>query len=166
MSEQISTAGYEASGTSNMKFALNGALTIGTLDGANIEIMEAVGAENIYIFGLTAEEVSADNPYDPREFYAKDPLLKETVDLIRRGFFNPAAPDLFHPLIDDLLNVDRFRNLNDFEAYHQAQMQIDRPIAQYEAWTRKSISMWPAWAGFHPIERLPNTTVISGMQSL
>lgn len=139
VSEQISTAGYEASGTSNMKFALNGALTIGTLDGANIEIMEAVGAENAYIFGLTAEEVSADNPYDPREFYAKDPLLKETVDLIRRGFFNPAAPDLFHLLIDDLLNVDRFRNLNDFEAYHQAQMQIDQTYRSIKAWTRKSI---------------------------
>jgi len=96
VSEQISTAGFEASGTSNMKFALNGALTVGTLDGANIEIMEAVGKENIFIFGLNSEEVQALRPhYNPREYVHKDPYLEKSIDLIRSGLFNPEEPDLF-----------------------------------------------------------------------
>ncbi|MDQ1329874.1 MAG: glycogen phosphorylase, partial [Thermodesulfobacteriota bacterium] len=108
LSEQISTSGFEASGTSNMKFALNGALTIGTLDGANIEIMEEVGRENIFIFGLTAEEVSARrHTYSPREYYMKDPILGRAIDLIREGFFSPEEPDIFHSLVDLLLNDDR-----------------------------------------------------------
>ncbi|MBU1570514.1 MAG: glycogen/starch/alpha-glucan phosphorylase, partial [Proteobacteria bacterium] len=116
LSEQISTAGFEASGTSNMKFALNGALTIGTLDGANIEIMEEVGRENIFIFGLTAEEVSARRQdYSPREYYVKDPLLARAIDLIREGFFSPEEPNIFHGLIDLLLNDDRYFILADFE---------------------------------------------------
>ncbi|MBU1398856.1 MAG: glycogen/starch/alpha-glucan phosphorylase, partial [Proteobacteria bacterium] len=119
LSEQISTAGFEASGTSNMKFALNGALTIGTLDGANIEIMEEVGRENIFIFGLTAEEVSARRQdYSPREYYVKDPLLARAIDLIREGFFSPEEPNIFHGLIDLLLNDDRYFILADFEAYY------------------------------------------------
>ncbi|MBN2468779.1 MAG: glycogen/starch/alpha-glucan phosphorylase [Deltaproteobacteria bacterium] len=140
VSEQISTAGYEASGTSNMKFGLNGALTIGTLDGANIEIMEAVGQENIFIFGQSAEEVSARRAsYNPREFYLKDPLLGNAIDLVREGFFNPEDPGLFHPLVDRLLNDDQYQVLADFEAYHSCQRKIDALYHDQETWTKKAI---------------------------
>jgi starch phosphorylase len=140
VSEQISTAGYEASGTSNMKFALNGALTVGTLDGANIEIMEEVGPENIFIFGLTAEEVVALRPgYRPLDYYHANPMLKQTIDLIRNGFFSPDQPGLFQPLVDLLLNEDRYMVLADFDAYHRAQMQVDALYRDTEAWTKKSI---------------------------
>ncbi|MCU0539600.1 MAG: glycogen/starch/alpha-glucan phosphorylase [Desulfobacterales bacterium] len=140
VSEQISTAGYEASGTSNMKFALNGALTIGTLDGANIEIMEEVGRENIFIFGLTAEEVAAQKgAYRPMDHYHADPALKMAVDFIRNGFFSPDEPALFQPLMDLLLNEDRYMVLADFAAYHRAQMEIDALYRDREAWMKKSI---------------------------
>jgi starch phosphorylase len=140
VSEQISTAGYEASGTSNMKFAMNGAVTIGTLDGANVEIMEEVGRENIFIFGLTAEEVAALRPdYRPIDFYQRDPVLKGAIDLIREGFFSPDDRGLFQPLMDMLLTEDRFMVLADFEAYHAAQMEIDALYCDPEAWTRKSM---------------------------
>ncbi len=140
VSEQISTAGYEASGTSNMKFALNGALTVGTSDGANIEIMEEVGRENIFIFGLNADEVSQLRAvYAPREYYPKDPFLKKAIDLIREGFFSPEEPSLFHPLVDSLLNEDAFLTLADFEAYQQCQMAVDALYRDPEAWTRKAI---------------------------
>jgi starch phosphorylase len=140
VSEQISTAGYEASGTSNMKFALNGAITIGTLDGANVEILEEVGAENIYIFGLTADEVGAMRPaYNPYNYYERDPILKQTIDMIREGFFCPEDPGLFRPLMDTLLNEDRYLVLADFEAYHQSQMKVDDLYQNREAWARASI---------------------------
>jgi starch phosphorylase len=140
VSEQISTAGYEASGTSNMKFALNGALTLGTLDGANIEIMEEVVRENLFIFGLTAEEVIALRPsYRPRDCCAANPTLQEAVNYIREGFFSPDDRDLFQPLIDLLLNDDRYMVLADFDAYHRAHMEIDALYRDAEAWTRKSI---------------------------
>ncbi|MBU2623598.1 MAG: glycogen/starch/alpha-glucan phosphorylase, partial [Proteobacteria bacterium] len=140
LSEQISTAGFEASGTSNMKFALNGALTLGTLDGANIEIMEEVGRENIFIFGLTAEEVSARRQdYNPREYYAKDPLLKRAIDLIREGFFSPEEPDIFHSLVDLLLNDDRYFILADFEAYYNCNREVDALYRDQDAWTQKAI---------------------------
>jgi glycogen phosphorylase len=140
VSEQISTAGYEASGTSNMKFALNGALTVGTLDGANVEIMEEVGRENIFIFGLTTEEVCALRPgYRPMDYYAANPVLKQSIDLIRSGFFSPDEPDLFRPLVDLLLNDDRYMVLADFDSYHQAQMQIDELYCNADEWTRRSI---------------------------
>jgi len=140
VSEQISTAGYEASGTSNMKFALNGALTVGTLDGANIEIMEEVGRENIFIFGLTAEEVaSGRSGYRPMDYYHGNPALKQAIDLIRDGFFSPDERGLFQPLIDLLLNEDRYMVLADFDAYHRAQMQIDALYCDTEGWTKKSI---------------------------
>ncbi|RPJ78863.1 MAG: glycogen/starch/alpha-glucan family phosphorylase, partial [Deltaproteobacteria bacterium] len=114
VSEQISTAGFEASGTSNMKFALNGALTVGTLDGANIEIMEEVGPENIFIFGLNTEEVNAvRSEYDPYSYYQRDPVLKETVDLIQSGFFNPEERELFHPLVEQLIHQDHYLILAD-----------------------------------------------------
>ncbi|MFP4348454.1 MAG: glycogen/starch/alpha-glucan phosphorylase [Desulfococcaceae bacterium] len=140
VSEQISTAGFEASGTSNMKFALNGALTIGTLDGANIEIMEAVERENIFIFGLTTDEIDGIRPtYSPGFHYEKDPFLKEAVDLIRNGFFSPDEPDLFQSLMDGLLNSDPYLVLADFEAYHEAQMRIDALYRNPDAWTEKAI---------------------------
>jgi glycogen phosphorylase len=140
VSEQISTAGYEASGTSNMKFALNGALTVGTLDGANVEIQEEVGPENIFIFGLTADEVSVVRPsYNPTDYYMKDPILKQAIDLIREGFFCPEEPDLFKPLMEGLLNEDRFLVLADFEAYHQCQMKVDALYRDRESWTAKAI---------------------------
>jgi starch phosphorylase len=140
VSEQISTAGYEASGTSNMKFALNGALTVGTLDGANIEIMEEVGRENIFIFGLTAEEVASfRSDYRPMDYYQADPVLKQAMDLIRNGFFSPDAPGLFQPLVDLLLNEDRYMVLADFNAYHRVQMQVDALYCDAEEWTKKTI---------------------------
>ena len=140
VSEQISTAGYEASGTRNMKFALNGALTIGTLDGANIEIMEEVGRENIFIFGLTADEVVTLRPgYRPMECCQDNPVLKQVIDLIRNGFFSPDDPGLFRPLMDQLLNEDRYMILADFDAYQRTHMQIDALYCDAEEWTKKSI---------------------------
>jgi len=140
VSEQISTAGYEASGTSNMKFALNGAMTIGTLDGATIEIMEEVGNDNIFIFGLTSEEVSRMKvDYRPWEFYHQDPVLKQTVDLIRDGFFSPEEPDIFRPLMDSLLNEDKYLVLADFNAYRLAHIELDRLYADPDAWVKKCI---------------------------
>ncbi len=140
ISEQISTAGYEASGTSNMKFSLNGALTVGTLDGANIEIMEEVGEENIFIFGLSSEEVKAMGAdYNPRRYYEEDPILKTAIDLIRNGFFSPDQQDLFHPLVDGLLTTDQYRIMADFAAYHQCHMDVDALYRDHERWVRKSI---------------------------
>ena len=139
VSQHISTAGYEASGTSNMKFAVNGALTVGTLDGANIEIMEEVGADNIFIFGMTADEVEARRAgYDPRALCAADPRLAETLDLVRRGFFSPEEPDTFHPLLQSL-DEDRYMVLGDFHAYHQCQVEVDRTYRDRAAWLKKSI---------------------------
>src|SRR3954451_7688736 len=105
LSEQISTAGKEASGTGNMKFALNGALTVGTLDGANIEIRDAVGKENFFLFGLTEDEVvkKLREGYRPRAVYESNPELKEALDLVSRGFFSPEDKDLFAPLVKSLL---------------------------------------------------------------
>jgi glycogen phosphorylase len=141
LSEQISTAGMEASGTGNMKFALNGALTIGTLDGANIEIREEVGPENFFLFGLTAAEVldrKAHN-YRPRDFYETDPELKEVLDQIASGFFSPDQPDLFRPLVDSLLNHDHFMLLADYRPYLEAQEKVSLAYADQEQWTRMSI---------------------------
>ena len=140
VSEQISTAGYEASGTSNMKFMLNGALTIGTLDGANVEIRDEAGPENIFIFGLTADQVPAiRGSYHPYEYYMKDPLLKQSIDLIQEGFFSPENPDMFKPLIESLLNEDRYLVLADFQAYHECQMKIGELYRDSHAWAVKSI---------------------------
>ncbi|MBF0225262.1 MAG: glycogen/starch/alpha-glucan phosphorylase [Desulfobacterales bacterium] len=140
VSEQISTAGFEASGTSNMKFALNGALTVGTLDGANIEIMEEVGHENIFIFGLTSDEVVQVSPtYNPMQYYEKDPILKKAIDLIKNGFFSPEEPNLFQPLVDILLKYDKFLVLADFEAYVECQKKIGELYYNQEEWTKKAI---------------------------
>jgi glycogen phosphorylase len=142
LSEQISTAGMEASGTGNMKFALNGALTIGTLDGANVEIMEEVGAENIFIFGLKAEEVATRRlgPYRPRDVYDKDPELKAALDMIAGEAFSPGQPDLFRPIIEGLLDRgDFYLVLADFKSYLETQARVDHLYRTPEAWTRRSI---------------------------
>ena len=130
LSEQISTAGFEASGTGNMKFALNGALTIGTLDGANVEIVERVGRENAFIFGLTAEEVEAKTAsgYRPREVYESSPRLRRVLDFVSSGAFSPEDSGLFRPLVEGLLHHDPYMVLADFDAYVAAQAQVD------EAW--------------------------------
>ena len=142
LSEQISTAGTEASGTGNMKFALNGALTIGTLDGANVEIREEVGPENIFIFGLTAEEVAETwrKGYNPWEYYQKDPELKRVLDMISEGYFSPDDAGRFRPITDSLLRYgDTYRLLADFRSYLHTQEQVARLYHDPEEWTRKSI---------------------------
>jgi glycogen phosphorylase len=141
LSEQISTAGMEASGTGNMKFAMNGALTIGTLDGANIEIRDQVGHENFFHFGLESAEVLKLNQgdYNPRAHYDKDPQLKETLDQISSGFFSAGNADLFRPLIDTLLAHDYFKVLADYRSYIDCQEQVGKTYCDRENWTRKSI---------------------------
>ena len=140
VSEQISTAGFEASGTGNMKFALNGAITIGTLDGANIEIKEEVGDENIFIFGLSAQEVKQLKPnYNPRSYYERDPLLKQVIDLIYDGFFSPEERKIFRPLINNLLEHDPFLVLADFDSYRQSQEEVCQAYLDREQWTKMSI---------------------------
>lgn len=142
LSEQISTAGTEASGTGNMKFALNGALTIGTLDGANVEIREEVGPENIFIFGLTAEEVAETGRkgYNPWDYYHQDPELKRVLDMINEGYFSPDEPGRFRPITDSLLRFgDTYRLLADFRSYLDTQEQVAKLYNDPEEWTRKSI---------------------------
>jgi starch phosphorylase len=141
LSEQISTAGKEASGTGNMKFTLNGALTIGTLDGANVEIREEVGADNFFLFGLTAAEVAAlqARGYRPREYYERDADLRAALDLIGSGVFANGDATLFRDLLDHLLNHDRFLLLADYRAYVDAQGEVDRAFRDPKRWTRMSI---------------------------
>ncbi|MCK5837164.1 MAG: glycogen/starch/alpha-glucan family phosphorylase, partial [Desulfobacula sp.] len=142
ISQQISTAGLEASGTGNMKFALNGALTIGTLDGANVEIMEEVGKDNIFIFGLTADEVvkKRQEGYDPGKYYEKNQELKEIIQMIDSGYFSPEEPQLFAPIVQSLLDQgDYYLVLADFESYVKAQQAAAMAYQDQDQWTRKSI---------------------------
>jgi len=142
LSEQISTAGMEASGTGNMKFALNGALTIGTLDGANVEILEEVGEENIFIFGRKADEVEAlrSQGYNPRDIYNNDEELRTALDMIGSGVFSPGNRELFVPVVDSLLNRgDKYLVLADFRDYIEAQEAVSRCYRDPERWTRMSI---------------------------
>jgi starch phosphorylase len=141
LSEQISTAGKEASGTGNMKFSMNGALTIGTLDGANVEIREEVGADNFFLFGLTAEQVQASwtNGYDPMNYYRHNEELRAVVDLIREGHFSRGDRALFAPLVDSLLYTDAFRLMADFQPYVECQQLVSTAYAEPERWTRMSI---------------------------
>jgi starch phosphorylase len=141
LSEQISTAGKEASGTGNMKFALNGALTIGTLDGANIEIRQEVGADNFFLFGLTAEQVFElkANRYNPQQVYRSDPELRAAVDLIASGRFSHGDENLFKPLVDSLLDGDPYLLLADYRSYVESQEQVSRAYKDQAQWTRMSI---------------------------
>jgi starch phosphorylase len=142
LSEQISTAGMEASGTGNMKFALNGALTIGTLDGANVEIREEVGDENVFIFGMTADQVEArrSSGYDPWQCYHGDPELRTALDQIAGNLFSPDHPGLFQPLLDRLLHQsDPFMVLADYAAYCHCQERVSRTYRDERLWTRMSI---------------------------
>ena len=142
LSEQISTAGLEASGTGNMKFALNGALTIGTLDGANIEMMEEVGQDNIFIFGLTAKEVETKRAqgYDPWAYYNSDEELRTTLDMVRFNHFIPGEPNLFLPIWNSLMTQgDKYFVLADFRAFIQAQDKVRALYLDQEQWTRCSI---------------------------
>jgi len=141
LSEQISTAGKEASGTGNMKFSMNGALTIGTLDGANIEIREEVGAENFFLFGLSAQEVYAlkAQGYRPMDYYNANQGLRDVIDLIRSGFFSRGDTELFRPLIDGLLYHDPYLLLADFASYIACQSLVSAAYGDTERWTRMSI---------------------------
>jgi starch phosphorylase len=142
LSEQISTAGTEASGTGNMKFALNGALTIGTLDGANIEIMEEVGRDNIFIFGLNADEVMdlRRRGYSPQSYYRTNPELKRVLDAIGSDSFSPGSPGLFRPIVDSLLEQgDHYLLCADYEAYIACQDEVARCFGDRSRWNRMSI---------------------------
>jgi len=141
LSEQISTAGKEASGTGNMKFAMNGALTIGTLDGANVEIREAVGAENFFLFGLTAEEVLRRQAegYRPREVYESNEALRECLDMLASGAFSHGDRDLFRPLLDSLLTTDPFMLLADYQSYVDCQDLVSQAFRDEQRWLRMSV---------------------------
>jgi starch phosphorylase len=142
LSEQISTAGLEASGTGNMKFSMNGALTIGTLDGANIEIREEVGAENFFLFGLKADEVAGlkRSGYNPMHVYRQNAELRDVLDFIASGFFSPEQRNLFEPVLHTLLHGgDPFMVLADFAAYLECQEQVSRLYQDPEEWSRKAI---------------------------
>ncbi|HUI94060.1 MAG TPA: glycogen/starch/alpha-glucan phosphorylase [Chitinivibrionales bacterium] len=142
VSEQISTAGTEASGTGNMKFGLNGAITIGTMDGANIEMWEEVGDENIFIFGLRTNEVSEVRAkgYNPWDYYHKNEKLRKVMDLISMGFFSPEDPQLFRPIYDSLLNGgDRYMVMADFDSYVQCQKTLADAYSKPDKWAKMSI---------------------------
>ena len=141
LSEQISTAGKEASGTGNMKFALNGALTIGTLDGANVEIRDAVGSENFFLFGLSAEQVAQakHNGYRPRHFYETNPRLRGAIDLIRDGLFSHGDPAVFAPLVDNILGHDEFMVCADFGSYLDCQTNVSEAYRDHLRWAAMSI---------------------------
>ncbi len=142
VSEQISTASKEASGTSNMKFMMNGAVTCGTLDGANVEIKDFVGDENIVIFGMNAKEVTdlyAQGGYNPYEIYETNPVLHEVIDQLTNGFFENVSPDEFTMIRDNLLTRDNYFVLKDFDAYVKAQEQINELYKDTKKWTHMSI---------------------------
>jgi len=154
LSEQISMAGKEASGTGNMKFALNGALTIGTLDGANIEIRDRVGHENFFLFGLTAEEAAAKKAsgYHPREYYESNLELRAVVDAIAEGQFSEGDRNLFRPIVDMLINYDTYMHMADFASYVECQGRVDQAFRDRENWTRMSI-LNTARCGFFSSDR-------------
>jgi starch phosphorylase len=137
LSEQISTAGMEASGTGNMKLALNGALTIGTLDGANIEIRDRVGPDNLFIFGLTADEVAEQRRAERAS--APSPALSEVLKMIETGVFSPGEPDRFAMLTDRLRGADQYMVVADFDAYWQAQRAVDELWRKPDDWAKTCI---------------------------
>jgi starch phosphorylase len=141
LSEQISTAGMEASGTGNMKFSLNGALTIGTLDGANVEIREEVGAENFFLFGLTADQVGElqSSGYRPYEYYERNDGLRAVLDFIASGALADRDSQLFRPLVDNLRWHDPFLVLADYQDYVECQERVSALWSRPQEWTRMSI---------------------------
>ena len=141
LSEQISTAGTEASGTGNMKFMCNGAITIGTMDGANIEIVQEAGCENEFIFGLSAEEVSKIKPvYNPKGYYRKDKEIKEALDLIFHDYFSFSEPGIFEPIKQMLMDEgDRYMHLADLRSYDDAHRKAASTYENREEWNRKAI---------------------------
>jgi starch phosphorylase len=141
LSEQISTAGMEASGTGNMKLALNGALTIGTLDGANVEIMQHVGEENIFIFGLTADQVQSqrDQGYQPMQFIAQNPRLEAALAAIANGLFSEDDPDRFKPLISNICDHDYFMLAADFGEYLARQRDVGAAYRDKKRWFRSAV---------------------------
>jgi starch phosphorylase len=150
LSEQISTAGMEASGTGNMKFALNGALTVGTLDGANVEMREHVGPENFFIFGMTADQViEARMRRDAaRSAIEASPILQRVLDLVERGHFSPTDAGRFRPIIDDLRNHDHFMVAVDFAAYWDKQREIDQVYGKQDRWTKMAAANTARMAWF------------------
>ncbi|XP_019406499.1 PREDICTED: glycogen phosphorylase, liver form [Crocodylus porosus] len=141
LSEQISTAGTEASGTGNMKFMLNGALTIGTMDGANVEMAEEAGEENLFIFGMRVEDVAEldKKGYNARDYYDKLPELKQVIDQIKGGFFSPKQPDLFKDVVNMLFHHDRFKVFADYEAYVKCQDKVSELYMNSKEWTKMVI---------------------------
>jgi starch phosphorylase len=141
LSQQISTAGMEASGTGNMKLALNGALTMGTMDGANVEMHEYIGAENIFIFGLTTEEISKldRQGYQPRRYYESDPVLRRVIDMIANGFFSPEEPQRYRMITDHLLSNDHFKVIADFNSYLEISDQADQVYRNTAEWYKRAI---------------------------
>jgi starch phosphorylase len=141
LSQQISTAGMEASGTGNMKLALNGALTIGTMDGANVEMREHIGAENIFIFGNTAEDLRRLDVkgYNPRRYYQSASRLKQVVDMIANGYFSPEEPNRYRPITDSLLETDHFKVLADFQSYMDMSDRVDSIYKMPEIWNQMAI---------------------------
>ena len=140
LSEQISTAGYEASGTGNMKFMLNGALTIGTLDGANVEIREEVGEENFFLFGLKTEEIiKMRSSYDPLKYYKKNKELKQAVDQISAGYFSEGDSSLFQPIVSILMKNDHFFVLADYDSYIKCQEKVNMAYKDKEYWNKMAI---------------------------
>jgi starch phosphorylase len=141
LSEQISTAGREASGTGNMKFSMNGAITIGTFNGTNLEIRNEVGAENFFLFGQTAKEIHDMKSfgYNPMVYYNANPDLKEAIDLISSGFFSRSDVNLFKPLIDSLLCRDEYMVLADYQSYIKGQDRVSMAFKDQETWAKMSI---------------------------
>ncbi|MGV8977280.1 MAG: glycogen/starch/alpha-glucan phosphorylase [Cellulomonas sp.] len=154
LSEQISLAGKEASGTGNMKFALNGALTVGTLDGANVEIRDLVGDDNFFLFGLTEPQVTdlVESGYRPSSYYEANTSLRRALDLIASGTFSGGNAREFEPIVANLLGEDRFLVLADYQAYIDAQARVDAAYANSEAWTRSAI-LNVARSGFFSSDR-------------
>jgi starch phosphorylase len=154
LSEQISLAGKEASGTGNMKFQMNGALTIGTLDGANVEIRDEVGDENFFLFGMSAPEVKElrNSGYRPRTYYEANPHLREVIDLIASGFFTKGDREIFRPLIGHLLGYDEYMLLADFDSYIQCQDRVSTAYLDRERWSKMSI-LNVARSGFFSSDR-------------
>jgi len=154
LSEQISTAGMEASGTGNMKLSLNGALTVGTLDGANVEIMQQVGEENIFIFGLTADQVAAKRSagYDPQQAIAESPRLASALEAVSSGMFSGGDTDRYRPLLDGLYHGDYFMLAADFDDYLRAQRDVGAAYRDPQRWFRAAV-LNTAGMGFFSSDR-------------